>query len=172
MSGNQSASPSPSAVAVQAPYPHGVSASDTETGTTTLTRNQFIVVGLISSFAALYASDVLRFSPGAMILNLTNFQTSSDEIDGEIIVDGLGAIGAQVSGGTQVEGQSFPVKLSMTTGPDSSPSLTGMAPALRYAPGDTNAHSYRLCLRMNTSLTNLTGTVTYCYFELQDSKVA
>ena len=145
------------------------SAHDTETGTTTLTRNQFIVVGLISSFALTKSTDIVRFSPGAIIINLVSFDISAHEIDAEIIVDGSGAIGAQVSGGTQVEGRSFPVKIAGPGG-TSSPTLTGSVAGLRYAPGDTSAHSYRLCVSMNAA-SALTGTVTYCYFELQNSKV-
>src|SRR5208282_3542386 len=95
------------------------SAHDLETSVS-LVRNEYIVIGIVT-FTASSASDVLRFD-GPIILSLTSFQLGSDEFEAEIIVDGTGSVGSQVSGGTQVGGTSFPVQPSVAgTPPASSP---------------------------------------------------
>jgi hypothetical protein len=141
------------------------SVKDEETGSTTLTRNSYIICAQVL-FQANSSNDEIRVS-GILKLSLSNFSTASDELDAEVLLDAASSSpGSVPSGGTVLI--SFPIKPSVTSGPQSNPTLAAPLPTHTFVPGDANFHSLTLAIKLNTGGSTLTGSCTYALLEALD----
>ena len=123
-----------------------------------LSRGSWVTIAS-GSLAANSPTDAIRFS-GSATLDLTGFQTASDEANGRILVDGATALPAS-------PGQ-FPLKLSVTGGPASNPKISAAVPNLSYVPGDMVGHTYALQIELVSAAAS--GNATYVDWEGLDIK--
>ena len=133
------------------------SAKNEVTTSTGLTRGIFVTIATVT-ISANSPSDIIRFS-GSSTLAMTSFNTSVDEVDGRILVDGATALPTS-------PGQ-FPVNLSVASGPSSNPTMSAAMPYITYVPGDTQPHTYALQVKLNSS-GSLAGSATYALLEAED----